>query len=112
MNDGTELRGALSALEAVSDFAADRLCTDPAWDLVYCQIGLAILAIQGCTDELLVDLDGAVVEGPPAGVDTCVAWVEDAARVLQGVELGSRPGLAVAINAVADARAVLRDAAA
>ena len=113
--DGPELARALEALEAASDVVVDLLCTDPAWDLVYCHLGMAILAIQGCTDEVTPAdpepaLDGGAAAAP--GVEACVSWVEDAARVLRRAELGARPGLAVAVTAVADARAVLRDLAA
>lgn len=113
--DGPELARALEALEAASDVVVDLLCTDPAWDLVYCHLGAAILAIQACTDEAPAadpgqDLDGGMA--PPPGVEACVSWVEDAAQVLRHTELGARPGLAVAVTAVADARAVLRELAA
>ena len=113
--DGPDLARALAALEAASDFAVDRLCTDPAWDLVYCDLGLAILAIQACTDEAPAEdpdhnLDGGLAA--PPGVAACVSWVEDAARVLRRVQLGSRPGLAAAVTAVADVQAALRHMAA
>ncbi len=41
-----------------------------------------------------------------------MSWVEDAAQVLRQAELGARPGLAVAVTAVADARVVMRELAA
>lgn len=110
---GADLQGALAALEAASHFAAERLCTDPVWDLVYCDLGLAILTIQACIDELPQPPDehGPGMDGDTAsapGVDTCAAWVQDAAQALRRVELGARPRLAVAVTAVADAQAALR----
>ena len=111
--DGPELARALEALEAASGCVVDLLGPEPAWDLVYCQLGTAILAIQACTNDLPAadrDRDGGVAT--PPGVQACVAWVEDAARVLRRAELGARPGLAVAVTAVADARAVLQELAA
>ncbi len=109
-----DLREALAALEAANDFAIDQLCTDPVWDLVYCHLGMAILTIQACTDEWPQqpgdpgpELDRDVA--PAHGVDTCAAWVQDAAQALRRVELGDRPRLAVAVTAVADAQAALRE---
>lgn len=111
---GADLREALAALEAASDFAVDQLCTDPVWDLVYCHLGMAILTIQACTDERPQqpgdpgnELDSGVASAP--GVDTCAAWVQDAAQALRRVGLGDRPRLAVAVTAVADAQAALRE---
>lgn len=79
-------------------------------------LGMAILVIQACTDEVPAgEPEQAALDGgaaPPPGVEACVSWVEDASRVLRRAELGARPGLAVAVTAVADARAVLRDLAA
>lgn len=120
--DGPALAAAVTALEAASHVAGTRLCTDPVWDLVYCDLGLAILAIQAATDAVPAtdtagDPAGAqpadAAQARPAGeVAACVAWVEAAAQVLRQADLGARPGLAVAVTAVADAQAAMRDVAA
>lgn len=113
---GASLLGVVARLREASVFAGGRLGTDPAWDLVYCQLGVAILAIQACTPEdMSSSLDLAGDDGQePDSVDAteCVALIEAAAQDLRVADLGARPGLTVAVTAVADVRALLREVAA
>lgn len=118
--DRTALADALPALEAANRVAGGHLCADPMWDLVYCNVGLAILVIEAATDGMVAppakDIDATATDAAPVGqvaeVAACLAWVQAAAQVLRRADLGSRPGLAVAINAIADAQGALRDVAA
>lgn len=113
--DRTALADALPALEAANRVAGGHLCADPMWDLVYCNVGLAILVIEAATDGMVAppaEAIDATPVGQVAEVAACLAWVQAAAQVLRRADLGSRPGLAVAINAIADAQGALRDVAA
>lgn len=135
--DETDLTLAWKVLDEASDIAADHLGQHPSWDLVYVCLGHALLTIQAATDTTLDagHLDAGQLDAVPtrdpfgvggadasagaapvksgAGAErSCLALITDAAQLLRGADLGATPGLAVAINAVADAHRALQLSAA
>ena len=113
MMGDARVQAALVVLEAAYEVAEERTWADSGWDLVYLRLGTAVTVIQSTIEGALPAGGGQDVA--PAGrggsARSCPELVHEAGELLRGGDLGADPILAVAINAVADAHAVLKDIA-